>query len=116
MFDDPKRELKRLEEQLLKEDDTEWLDRELAQAYDLLGEDVDMDATQVFREPIPVRNYANGYDNAPDIYNYADNYVDTADTAPVENLNRRIGGLLLLAAAETLGIATILAYWVVQIL
>lgn len=116
MFDDPKRELKRLEEQLLKEDDTEWLDRELAQAYDLLGEDVDMDATQVFREPIPVRNYANGYDSAPDIYNYADNYVDTADTAPVESVNRRIGGLLLLAAAETLGIATILAYWVVQIL
>lgn len=112
MFDDPKRELKRLEEQLLREDDTEWLDREIAQAYDLLGDNVDMDATQVFREPIPVRNYANGYDSAPDIYSYA----DTADTAPVESVNRRIGGLLLLAAVETLGIATILAYWVVQIL
>ncbi len=112
MFDDPKRELKRLEEQLLKEEDTEWLDRELAQAYELLGEDTDMDATRVFRETPPVRNFANGYAPAPEINNYA----DVAQPEPVQSVNRNVGGLLLLAAVETVAIAAILAYWVGQIL
>ena len=64
MFDDPKKELRRLEQQLLAEEEydeyeedylteDEWLEQELAEAKALSG----------YQEPreAPVRNYANGY-------------------------------------------------------
>lgn len=65
MFDDPKKELRRLEQQLLAEEEEydeyeedyltedEWLEQEIAEAKALSG----------YQEPReqPVRNYANGY-------------------------------------------------------
>ena len=65
MFDDPQKELQRLQQQLLAEEEEyteykedylteeEWLDQEIAEAKALSG----------YQEPreAPVRNYANGY-------------------------------------------------------
>ena len=65
MFDDPQKELQRLQQQLLAEEEEydefeeeyltedEWLEQEIAEAKALSG----------YQEPLeaPVRNYANGY-------------------------------------------------------
>lgn len=107
MFDDPRKELQRMEAQLLaseqqpaapaQEDD--WLERELAEAHRLLGDDVpsgaasrsDMDQTQVYRnyangygQQPPVRNYANGYGQQPPVRNYANGYGTRTAPAPAE--------------------------------
>lgn len=72
MFDDPQKELRRLQQQLLAEEEEyneydenggeylteeEWLEQELAEAKALSG----------YQEPqqAPVRNYANGYGAQP---------------------------------------------------
>lgn len=122
VFDDPKKELKRLERELLAEEDDHWLDDQLAQAHALLGdtsETEDMDATRIYRDAseMPVRNYANGYTAPRKLYDYDEQYVDE----PQEDLSdvpreKGIGGLIVLALFEMLAIAIVLVYWMGQIL
>ncbi len=120
MFDDPKKELKRLEEQLLLEEDDGWLET-LAQANALLQEDdPDMDATRVFQPP--VRNFANGYGTRAPAYSesyeeYDDFYTDEEPESPSPALREKgIGGLVVLALLEMAGIMGIVLYWLNMLL
>lgn len=120
MFDDPKKELKRLEKQLLEEEDASWLDHELSEAKAMLGDDrqQDLDVTRIYRDPVtlPVRNYANGYGQSRDVE--YDEYGDGDYTeAPPRTASRQkgVGGLILLALLELLGIVGIIGYWLLMI-
>ena len=123
MFDDPKKELQRLEQQLLQEEEDEWLDRQLEQAHALLGDELeepeeDMDATRVYRDlsgQLPVRNYANGYGAQP-MYDFEEEYADEAEEEEEPPREKGVGGLVMLAILETLGILAVIAYWLIMIL
>ena len=128
MFDDPKKELKKLEEQLLKEE--EWFESELEMAKALIG-DAEEPAprkaapaqsgagqqTQVFRAPeteAPVRKSAAAEKvrrNAVTDVNLDED--GNEDYAPKQKSNR---GLVILAVLETLGIVGIVAYWLMFLL
>lgn len=133
MFDDPKEALRRLEQRLLAEEDRkgpeepefeeDWLEDELAEAHRLLGDDPDGDddddsypAAPTRRQGSGVRNYANGYGAArntdPADLNMEE-YSDRVYRAPRE---KGVGGLVLLACLETLGIVALVAYWLVVLL
>ena len=128
MFDDPKMELKKLEQQLLK--DEEWLDRELAAARALMGEEPVKKAkpAQTRKNPAqtkqnrpsgtprsgsgtaPVRNYANNYGRASKVV--ASNYQDyDLDEYEKKHPKKGVKGLVILAVLETLGIVAVVAYW-----
>ncbi len=113
MFDDPKRELKRLETELLQEEDGDWLDRELAQAHALLGDEPqepELDYRE-FTGTAPVRNYANGYGaQVPEMYDEEDSLYADEEPAPLPR-QKGIQGLVLLALLELAGIAGIVLYW-----
>lgn len=113
MFDDPQKELQRLEQLLLDEeaerpveDSHSWDDDlDLDEIRALLDDrDEDMDQTRVYGA---VRNYANGY-GAPRNRDAADvnleQYSDRVYDEPREKSNR---GLVILAVLETLGIAAL---------
>lgn len=122
MFDDPKKELKRLEKQLLEEEDGSWLDNELSEVKAMLGDSgqQDLDATRIYRDPgaVPVRNYANGYGQVPAQSGEYDEYGDSAyaaDPREVAPREKGVGGLVLLALLELLGIVGIIGYWLLMI-
>ena len=121
MFDDPKNTLRRMEEELraaeYEEEEAEpddgfgyaddsWLE----EAKALIGED----------EEIPIRNHANGYGARPRNYAMYDNrevYDEELDDAAVlyaqePRKKKGIGGLVLLALLEVLGILAVLWWWV----
>ena len=129
MFDDPKKELKKLEQQLLK--DEEWLDRELAAARALMGDEPvkksaktaparkNMEQTQVYRtagasrpggEAAPVRNYANNYGRTPKVVVRNPEDYDL-DEYEAKHPKKGVKGLVILAVLETLGIVAVVAYW-----
>ena len=123
MFDDPNKDLERMERRLLEvEEEEQWLD-----VYRLLEEEdpqpgQDLDATQIFcREEMPVRNYANGYgrDLPRQEYTrirdeeYCDEEEPEAFFAPEGKSNN---GLILLALLETAGIVGVVVYWLVKLL
>ena len=129
MFDDPQKELKRLEEQLLAEEDSNWLDNELEAMHRLLGDEpkkADMDETRVYRNFAngygeQIRNYANGYgagqpaDKAPG--EEADPELDTySDEEPAAEKEKGIKGFVILACLEALGIVGIIVYWLLVLL
>lgn len=128
MFDDPQKELQRLEKLLLEEEPEEptwevaWenADEELDEIRALLdGKDPDMDQTRVYgavTQTPSVRNYANGYGasrNTDPADVDLDAYSDRVYDEPQEKSNR---GLVILAVLETLGIAALVAYWVLVLL
>lgn len=121
MFDDPKNTLRRMEEELraaeydeekaepdygFDYEDDDWLE----EAKSLIGEDSEL----------PIRNHANGYGSRPQ--NFAVNYHRTVyddeildETAALfaeePQKKKGIGGLVLLALLEVLGILAILLWW-----
>ena len=120
MFDDPKNTLQRMEEELraaeyeeeaepdygFDYEDDNWLE----EAKSLIGED----------EEIPIRNHANGYgarpqNNAVDFGRmvYGDEELDKSAALFAEEPQKKkgIGGLVLLALLEMLGILAILLWW-----
>ena len=135
IFDDPKKELKKLEQQLLQ--DEEWFDKELEAAKKLSGyaparqktsrpaqsggrtaqgarTQRPLDQTQVYRTG-----------GAPQVRNAANNYGQSAGRAqkPVrkpepemEPEEKGVKGLVVCAVVETLGIVGLVAYWVLMIL
>ena len=129
IFDDPKKELNRLQRQLLEEDapeqeaafieeyldEEDWLDEEIAEAKALLGYEEEEDG-------IPVRNYANGYgrnlsrpvsqSSRPAYRGHVNDYEEEIPEEPEENLR----GLVILACLLALGIVAVAAYWVVLLL
>jgi len=140
MFDDPKKELQRLQQQLLAEeayeeeymDEEDWLDQEIAEAKALSG----------YQEPAepPVRNYANGYGirqeypeyqrpAQPQQRSYLSGYStyqearpdyrshrDYRDQVMEEEPEEKLGGLVALACLLTMGIVGVALYWVLVLL
>ena len=110
MFEDPKKELQRLQEKLLEEE--AWFDKELEAAKAMIGDAPKKPAPkpqsgQKTRKPDPkVRNYANGYgEKRPPVRN-----TEMAKT------RKGIGGLVVLALLETAGIVGVVAYWMLFLL
>ena len=110
MFDDPQKELKHLQDQLLAaEDDGAWLDRELAEAHRLLG---DLPAEKPVPQAAPVRNFTNNFG--------AEDYEDEneEDEALDNELSqkRSIRNLTVVALIELAGILGLLGYWALKLL
>ncbi|MGN0978050.1 MAG: hypothetical protein ACI4PH_08355 [Faecousia sp.] len=118
MFDDPKNTLRRMEEELRAaeyEEEAEEPDGEFDYADDswledakaLIGED----------EEIPIRNHANGYGTRPRNYAMYEEYdeeeldEDAVLYAQEPQKKKGIGGLVLLALLEVLGILVVLWWW-----
>ena len=114
MFDDPKKELQRLQEQLLQ--DEEWFEKELESAKAMIGEGPGKSQAiskqkprkdaELRRSDPMIRNYANGYgQKRPPVRN-----------TEVRKPRKGIGGLVVLATLETMGIVGIVAYWMLVLL
>ena len=126
MFDDPGKELKKLESQLLKED--AWFERELEEAKALLAEKPKKKAPAQknpqtspkpagSKKPAPkpdtrVRNYANDYGKDVSKLRRNTEELEEEDYGPVKGVK----GLIILAVLETLGIVGIVAYWLMYLL
>lgn len=112
MFDDPGKELRRMKDELLAaeyEEEAEYEDEDwLEEAKELIGE-----------EEFPIRNHANGYGTrnyAVDFNRmvYDDEELDETAAVFAEEPEKKkgIGGLVLLALLELLGILAIVWWWV----
>jgi len=101
MFDNPKKELAELEQQLLKEE--EWFNTELAQAKALIGEEPAKKAPKAKAAPASQKA-------APK--------KAAAGKAPSKKAEKKKSnrGLITLAILETLGIVGIVAYWLLFLL
>lgn len=122
MFDDPKKELERLEEELLAADNKDdEFERFYADIFDEFGAQpkAEKPAAQPLKEG---RNYANGYGTrpekaAPRKEETAEDYQDTdRRSVPVRKKKKGNGGLVLLAILECLGIIGVVLWWVLRIL
>ena len=119
MFDDPKKNLKWLEQQLLEEEETEevdWLEEELRQAHELMDNDYSRPAASValydYEEEVADEN--------EDVALYADEpQPKRGKKAKKEEKPKKekgIGGLVFLACIETLGIIAVGLWWVLWLL
>ena len=141
MFDDPKKELRRLQQELLAEEENEteypgeedWLEQEIAEAKALSG----------YEEPEQVRNFANGYGARqempqfqrpaqPQQRTYMSGYSTYREARPDYRAHDRgfrdqviqedfeeekgLGGLVALACLLTAGIVAVAVYWVLVLL
>ena len=120
MFDDPKKELNRLQRELLEEEEAyeeeyrseeDWLDDEIAEAKAMLGMDEEEEEPEIYR------NYANGYGRQQPRPAPRQEYVDVADEEEEElpplddTRGQRILTFLLVA-----GILAVAGYWAVVLL
>ena len=119
MFDDPKKELQWLQEQLLAQEEESApeeafpesdFDEELDDIIRLISDE--KKPPQVSRETA-YRNFANNYGQEPEEEESAALYCDdTNDVPQPKKKEKGIGGLVFLAVLETLGILAIAAWWV----
>ncbi len=122
MFDDPKKELRRMEQALWEAEEEEipqepdWEEDSVFLPEDWEEQDADLSR----HEDIPIRNYANNYGRrpgnfAPDIRRTVyDDEEDLDDRAvvPPEPEKKGVGGLFLLLLLEILGILLVILWWV----
>ena len=116
MFDDPKKELQELEDQLLAaegRDDTAELDQAQFEAiYDeILEEFGPKEASHAAPMPPsdpPIRNFANGYGKYQSLGHDGDEILP--DDEPVVP-EKSIRGLVILACLECAAIAGLAVYW-----
>ena len=110
MFDDPKKELEKLEKQLLE--DEEWFARELDSAKRMIGQ-------------MPERNNRPSAPRTPQAPKPAPKAQPTPKAQSRQKVTQKKKsktrkksnkGLLILAALETLGILGLAAYWVLVLL
>ncbi len=127
MFDDPKKELQRLQKELLEEEEGQWDD--LRDIQDILEEYEEEDSVEAIirefgaesrREPA-YQNYANGYGRRRDAFEETPGLEDDAvlyreDARGKRKKEKGLGGLVFLAVLETLGILAIAAWWAVMLL
>ena len=134
MYDDPRRNLKWLEQELLAEDslhrDFSKLPNKDYQKDDELLELVDTLIGEAEEPEPPVRNFANNYGRPTKgeraARSQAPNRLEESAYVPVKTkkqlrreaklqkkagVNRNIKGLVFLAVLETLGILAILGWW-----
>ncbi len=124
IFDDPRRELNRLQQELLEEEEVyeeyeeeylteeEWLDEEIAEAKALLGMDDEEEESEIYR------NYANGYGRRqPQPVRYEEyRDVEEAEDEEEEILVDDTRGQRILTFLLVSGILAVAAYWVVVLL
>ena len=131
MFDDPRKELRRLEEQLLAEEDpgpdvpedTLRMDDELEEARRLLGAEMpeDEEAEDEDPEPMVYRNFANGYGRRQSVPvrnrdRFDRDLEEYSDQVHDEPREKGVRGLVILACLELLGIAAVIVYWLLFLL
>ena len=116
MFDDPKKELQKLEDQLLaaeiNHETAELNNEEFEELYDRILEEFgpreqhdgmpDSDS--------PIRNYANGYGRD---LTAGDEIIPDEEPAPRK---KGVKGLVFLVTLEVLAIAGLAAYWIMELL
>ena len=132
MFDNPKKELERLEQQLLaaeaheqEEEDFESLYEEI---YDEFGREepyeVDDELKQMLNySDIPIRNHANNYGNPQQDLSQRsagfeaekDYYMDSDRYVPMPK-KKGIKGLLVLACIEAVAVIALAAWWLGRLL
>ena len=121
MFDDPKRKLQELEDQLLAAEDTTLeQEDEFQKIYaEVLAEFGPGDAQE--QEP-PIRNFANGYGRnvqpvtpvAPPPMPEPEPILEEEEPTPTKR--ERIGGLVFLAVIECLIFAGLAAWWILRLM
>lgn len=121
MFDDPSKELEKLQAQLLEQED--WFERELDSAKRMIG---DMPAPKAApakantQNGAPVRNDANGENqDQPRIRELKlseDDPQPKAKSKKKKAKEKSNRGLIILALLETLGILGLVGYWVLVLL
>ena len=119
MFDDPKKELQKLEDQLLEAEinhETAQLNNEeFEELYDKILEEFgpreQSDGAPV-SDP-PIRNFANGYGKAVPAQPLADGDEILSDDEPVVP-QKGTRGLVILACLECLAIAGVAVYWLLN--
>ena len=104
MFDNPKKELEALEEQLLQNE--AWFEKELESAKRMIG--------QTSQEPPRKQRPAAGTSQAPKAL--AKPAPQSGQTTPKAPKKKGVKGLLILAALEVLGILGLAGYWVLVLL
>lgn len=131
MFDDPRKELQRMQQELLAAEEEEWDD--LSDIQDLLDDYEEEDSIEALlaefgTEETPVRNYANSYGgrSARPVFDYQETDDELDDDAVLYREDARkkkgkkkekgVGGLVFLAVLETIGILAIAAWWAVMLL
>ena len=123
MFDDPKKELRRMEQALWEAEEEALLEQSGQEDDDLeelLQEQWLTEDALAQQENIPIRNHANNYGRrpgnfAPDIQRTVyDDEADVQDRAvtPAEPEKKGVGGLFLLLLLEILGILLVILWWV----
>ena len=105
MFDDPKKELQQLEEQLLALEPDEDFERFYEDIYSEFGEEPadENGPMQDLKLETPRRPQSNAYSDS------------TRYAAPVKKDNS-IRNLTILACVETLGIVAVVLWWVLRLL
>lgn len=120
MFDDPKKELRRMEQELLAAEYEEEPEPDFGDEFELEEGDWLQEAKALIgdEEEIPIRNHANGYgtrnyavDFDRTVYDDEEMDEDKALFAE-ETKSKGIGGLVVLALLEVLGIVAIVLWWV----
>ena len=116
MFDDPRKALNRLQQELLEEEEEyeeeylsedEWLDEEIAEAKAMLG----MDEADDEDDPVIYRNFANGYGRPA---RYREESVD--DEEEEEIVVDDTKGQRILMFLLVMGILAVAGYWMVVLL
>lgn len=111
VFDDPKKELEKLQQQLLE--DEAWFEKELDSALRMIGEDVPKKNPTGTRAGTPAKKPAPQAPARPKPSSKTRPATDEPRKAPKE---KGIRGLVILAVLETLGIVGVVAYWLLVIL
>lgn len=109
MFDDPKKELKALEKQLLE--DEAWFEKELDSAKRMIGQ-------------VPQKSLQATAPRTPQAPKPAVKAVPASNAAPAKQKDEKaaqpkkkgIRGLVILASLESLGILGLIVYWLLFIL
>ena len=132
MFDDPKKDLKWLEQQLLaveapQEEDIdleEWLDDEILSEEDPL--EAELQEARALLGDVPARQRRQSNVFAFLEEDIEDEVAPTIPVAPAprphsnskekQEKARGVGGLVFLACLETLGIIAVLLWWVIWLL
>ena len=109
MFDDPKKELVRLEELLLEEEKDEDFERFYSDIFAEFGADPQEDAG----EP---QHTAEPRNTAPKAAPRKNTYSDTARSVPAVKKDHSIRNLGILAILEAAGIVALVLWWILRIL
>jgi len=120
MFDDPKKTLRRMEQELLAAEREETPEPDFGAEFELDEDALLREAKALIgeEEEIPIRNHANGYGTRNyavdfDRTVYDDEEMDEDKALYAEETKTKgIGGLVVLALLEVLGIVAIVLWWV----